>query len=113
MKTYEALIILEGVSKDEDAKDLIEKIQKDIEHTGGRVEKIQRLGQRAYARTTAKRSAGYYVNIIFKGPASAVKELDAKFHLEPNIFRWQFTEPMPEPPPRRRREGAETVSARE
>lgn len=113
MKTYEGLFILDTGGKEESAKDIIDKIQKNIEQAGGRVEKLQRMGQRPFARETKKRSAGYYVNFIFQAPPAAIAELDARFHLEPEVFRWQFTQPMPEMPPRKGAQNPEPLSTRE
>ena len=36
-------------------------------------------------------------------PPTAVAELDAKFHLEPEVFRWEISVAPPEPPPRKPR----------
>ena len=103
MKIYEGLFILEATGKEEVSKELVDKIQKHIEHAGGRVDKVQRMGARQFARDTDKRSAGFYVNFVFNAPPTAIAELDAKFHLDPEIFRWQLSVQPPEPPPRKPR----------
>jgi len=92
LKAYEALFILDTAGQEQVSKDLIEKIQKEIEQAGGRVETVQKMGARPFARTTQKRSSGFYVNYLFHAPPGAIAALDAKFHLEPEIFRWQFLE---------------------
>ena len=92
MKAYEALFILDSAGKEEVSKDLLDKIQKEIEQAGGRVETVQKMGAKPFARTTHKRSAGFYVNYLFQAPPQAIAELDAKFHLDTEIFRWQFLE---------------------
>ena len=102
MKTYEGLFILDTGGKEEVSKELVDKLQKSIEHVGGRVDKVQRMGARPFARDTRKRSSGFYVNFVFDAPPKAVAELDAKLHLETEVFRWQFTE-LIEPPPRKPR----------
>ena len=103
MKTYEGLFIVDTAGKEEMSKELVEKIQKSIEHAGGRVDKVQHMGTRPFARDTHKRTSGYYVNFIFDAPPTAVAELDAKFHLEPEVFRWEISVAPPEPPPRKPR----------
>jgi ribosomal protein S6 len=57
--------------------------------------------------TVSTRTAGYYVNFIFEAPPKAIAELDAKFPMEADVFRWQITEPMPEMPEREPRMKAE------
>jgi len=96
LKKYEGLFILDVVGKEDAEKELIERIQKDIELTGGRVETVQKMGPKPFARNSAKRSAGHYVNVIFAAPAKAIAELDAKFNLDTEMFRWQITEVIPE-----------------
>jgi len=103
LKTYEGLFILDTGGKEEVSKELVDKLQRSIEHAGGHVDKVQRMGARPFARDTRKRSSGFYVNFIFDAPPKAIAELDGKLHLETEVFRWQFTEMPPEPPPRKPR----------
>lgn len=113
MKKYEGLFILDIAGREDAEKEIVERIQKAIEHAGGRVETVQRMGSRPFARTSRRRTAGYYVNFIFTAPPNAITELDAKFHLETDVFRWLFTEAMPEMPVREPRAMAETGAERE
>ena len=108
MKTYEGLFIFDTGGKEEVSKELVDKVQKAIEQAGGRVDKVQRLGARPFARDTRKRTSGYYVNFIFDAPPTTVAELDAKLHLETEVFRWHFSVAPPEPPPRKPRRIPET-----
>ena len=104
MKKYEGLFILDVVGREDAEKDIIDRIQKDIEQAGGSVETVQKMGQKPFARTTAKRSAGHYVNVIFHAPPTAITQLDAKFQLDTDVFRWHITEFDPEPERKPRRE---------
>lgn len=113
MNKYEGLFILDASSKEENIKKTIEKIQQDIEQAGGSVTTVQKMDQRPFARVTSKRGAGYYVNFVFQAPPKAVAELDAKLHLDTEVFRWQFTLAVPEQPVRKRRAPAEAAEARE
>jgi small subunit ribosomal protein S6 len=103
LKTYEGLFILDAGGKEDVSKELMDKLQKSIEQAGGRVDKVQRMGARSFARDTRTRTSGFYVNFIFDAPPKAVAELDAKLHLEPEVFRWLFSVMPPEPPPRKPR----------
>ncbi len=111
MKKYEGLFILDVVGREDAEKEIIDRIQKDIEQAGGKVETVQKMGQKPFARTTAKRSAGHYVNVIFHAPAKALAQLDTKFHLDADVFRWHMTEFIPEPERKPRREPVESASA--
>jgi len=104
LKKYEGLFILDVVGREDAEKEIIDRIQKDIEHAGGKVETVQKMGQKPFARSTSKRTAGHYVNVIFHAPGKAITELDVKFHLDADVFRWQITENVPEPERKPRRE---------
>jgi ribosomal protein S6 len=72
VKKYEGLFILEVAGKEEDVgkRDSLTRIQKTIEQAGGRVETVQRMGPRPFARDLAQAHApGYYVNYRFPCPA--------------------------------------------
>ena len=96
MNKYEGLFILDSAAQEQAVKEIIGRIQKDIEQAGGHVEKVNKLGQHPFARPTEKRSAGQYVNVLFEAPSKAVGELDAKLHLDTDVFRWLFTTVVPE-----------------
>jgi ribosomal protein S6 len=114
LNKYEGLFILQSAatSKEEQVKEAVEKVQNIIEQAGGRVATVQKMGQRPFAREGGKQGMGFYVNYIFLAPPAAIAELDARFHLDPDVFRWQFTRAQP---PRReakrkpRQKSAETV----
>ena len=109
MNKYEGLFILEPTVKEEALKLAIDKIQDAIKNVGGRVSNVQKLDQRAFARSTSKRQSGYYVNFLFEAPQKAIAELNAKFGLETGLVRWQFTlHVVEELPVRRRTESQES-----
>jgi ribosomal protein S6 len=84
-------LIVDVIGREEAEKDIIDRVQKEIEQVGGFVETVQKMGAKPFARATSKRSAGHYINIIFRAPPQAIAALDAKFHLDTDLFRWQFT----------------------
>jgi ribosomal protein S6 len=112
VKKYEGLLILEVGGQEDAEKLIIERVQKEIEAAGGSVETVQKMGPKPYARTTAKHSSGNYVNVIFNAPGKALAALDAKFHLDTEIFRWQFTEVVPEKPRKERKGQPVTAETR-
>jgi small subunit ribosomal protein S6 len=110
LKKYEALFILDAAIQEEAVKEIIDRIQKDIEHAGGHVETVQKMGQRPLARDMKQRSAGYYANFIFSVPPKAIHGLDAKFHLETDLLRWHMTDFVPEPVRKKRTQPATALS---
>jgi len=114
LNNYEGLFIFNASAKEEELKEVIGRVQKGIEQAGGRVDKVQKMGERPLARTMKKASSGYYVNLIFSMPTQAVAELNAKLKLDADVYRWQFTRAVEEKeyPKRKRREKKESNNAR-
>jgi ribosomal protein S6 len=99
MKKYEGLFILNLSGKEEGAKDALEKISNEITQAGGKVETVQKMDRKAFARVADKRhSSGFYANIIFSGTPTIVAQLKKKFSLNEEVFRVLFTI-LPEPKP--------------
>ena len=99
MKRYEGLFILNTAGKEETLQDTIDKISNEISHAGGKVETVQKMDKKHYARVADKKhSAGYYVNIIFNAAPTVVATLRSKFSLNEDVFRVLFTQ-SPEPKP--------------
>jgi ribosomal protein S6 len=101
MKKYEGLFILNLSGKEDAAKDVLDAISNEIVHAGGKVETVQKMDRKAFARVADKRhSAGFYANVIFSGTPTIVAQLQKKFSLNEEIFRVLFTllpEPKAEP----------------
>jgi ribosomal protein S6 len=92
VKRYEGLFILETAAKEEGLKDSIDKISAEITSAGGKVETVQKMDKRSYARVANKKhSAGYYVNVIFESNPSAIDQLKHRFAMNEEVFRVLFT----------------------
>ena len=92
MKRYEGLFILNTAGKEEGIKDTIDKIPAEIAAVGGKVETVQKMDKRPFARVTDKRnSSGFYLNIIFEGQPATVAQLRSRFVLSEDVFRVLFT----------------------
>jgi ribosomal protein S6 len=99
MKKYEGLFILNLAGREEGVKDALDKISADITTAGGKVETVQKMDKKSFARVADKKhNAGFYANVIFTGAPSVVSALKNKFSLNEEVFRVLFTE-MPEPKP--------------
>jgi ribosomal protein S6 len=93
VRRYEGLFILETTGKEEGIKDTIDKISADITAVGGKVETVQKMDKRSFARVANKKhNAGFYVNIIFESAPSAIEQLKHRFTLNQEVFRVLFSE---------------------
>ena len=112
MNKYEGLFILDSSAKEEVLKQAMDKVQDMIKATGGKVITVQKLETHPFARGGGQRQTGYYVNFIFDAPATAVKELNSRFHLEGGVYRWQFTLRPEEDKKRKKRNKPEEAATR-
>lgn len=111
MKRYEGLFILNGnlssTGKDDGVTLALDRITKEIEAAGGKIEGTQKMDKRPFTRVADKKnSAGHYVNVIFQSPGAALVSLQQKFGLNEDVFRVLFTIA---PPPK---EGAAALAAK-
>jgi len=99
VKRYEGLFILNSAAKEEGIKDTLDKISADITAAGGKVETVQKMDRKNYARIADKKhTAGFYANVIFTSAPAAIAALRSKFSLNEEVFRVIFTS-SPEPKP--------------
>ena len=93
MKRYEGLFILNTAGKEENVKDALDTISNDIVALGGKVETVQKMDRKPFARVADKRHAsGFYANVIFTGAPAVIAQLQKKFALNTEVFRVLFTE---------------------
>jgi len=99
VKRYEGLFILDTAGKEETIKDTIDKISADITSAGGKVETVQKMDKRSFARVANKKySSGFYVNVIFEAQPAAIEQLKHRMALNSEIFRVMFSNaPAPKP----------------
>lgn len=93
MKRYEGLFILNTAGKEESVKDALDTISNDIVALGGKVETVQKMDRKPFARVADKRHAsGFYANVIFTSAPAVIAQLQKKFALNTEVFRVLFTE---------------------
>lgn len=99
MKRYEGLFILNTAGKEEGLKELIDKVSAEIVAAGGKIETVQKMDKRPFARVVDKRhTSGFYVNVIFEGTTSVVATLRSRLALNEDVLRTLFTvAPAPKP----------------
>jgi len=97
MKRYEGLFILNTAGREDGVKDVLDKISAEISAAGGKVETVQKMDRKHFARVADKKhTAGFYANVIFSGAPTIISQLNTKFSLNEEVFRVLFTE-SPEP----------------
>jgi ribosomal protein S6 len=99
VKRYEALFILDTAGKEESIKDNIDKLSAEITSLGGKVETVQKMDKKSFARVANKRhSAGFYANVIFEAEPAVLEQLKHRLAMNGEVFRVLFTNaPVPKP----------------
>jgi ribosomal protein S6 len=83
--------------KDDGVKDALDKITAELEAAGVKIETVQKMDKKPFARVAdRKHSTGYYVNIIFECEPEVIPGLRSRFTLNEDVFRVLFTV-APEP----------------
>jgi ribosomal protein S6 len=85
-KKYEALFALDTRGKEESAKEIIERIEKDLAAGGASVEQTQRLEKRELAYEHNHLKQAYYVNFVIETEPSKIVELKEKFQLDADVM---------------------------
>ncbi|MGO8765872.1 MAG: 30S ribosomal protein S6 [Limisphaerales bacterium] len=99
MKRYEGLFVLNMAGREDGVKDTLDKISAEIVAAGGKVETVQKMDRKHFARVVDKKHvAGFYANVIFTGAPAIIGQLRHKLALNEEVFRVMFTE-SPEPKP--------------
>jgi ribosomal protein S6 len=99
VKRYEGLFILNTAAKEEGIKDVIDKVSAEIASAGGKVETVQKMDKKHFARVADKKhTAGFFVNVIFDCPETATAQLRQRLAANDEIFRVLLTiAPAPKP----------------
>ncbi|HEY8900739.1 MAG TPA: 30S ribosomal protein S6 [Chthoniobacterales bacterium] len=84
-KRYEALLVLNTRGKEDSAKDIIERLEKDFAAEGVTVEQVQRLERREFAYEHNHQKSGYYVNFIIETDPVTLEKLRGKFKLDADV----------------------------
>lgn len=88
MKKYEGLFILNLAGREESLKEVIDRVTAELTGAGCKVETVQKMDRRTFARAASKKvTGGYYVNFIFGAETSVVPQLRSRFALDQDVYR--------------------------
>lgn len=87
---YEALLVLNTQAKEENVKEMIERLESEFEKEGARVEQVQKMDKRHFAYMAGALDSGYYVNFILNADPQSIVRLRSKFKLDPDVYRQHY-----------------------
>ena len=80
MRKYEGLFILNSAAQEMGIAEAIEKVSAEIVAEGGRIDNVQKMDKRNFARVANKKNqSGYYVNITFEVPGESIQKLNKAY----------------------------------
>jgi ribosomal protein S6 len=82
---YEALVGLDTRSKEENVKEIIERLEKVFASEGAEIEQVQRLEKRELAYEHNHMKSAYLVNFIFDAEPETIDRLKAKLKLDGDV----------------------------
>jgi ribosomal protein S6 len=89
-RRYEALLVLNTQAKEENVKEMIERLESEFEKEGAKVEQVQKMDKRHFAYMAGALDAGYYVNFILNADSRLITRLRTKFKLDPDVYRQHY-----------------------
>jgi ribosomal protein S6 len=98
MKKYEGLFILNLAGREDSLKDVIDRVTAELTNAGCKVENVQKMDRRTFARAASKKiTGGYYVNFVFSAENTVVPQLRNRFVLDQDVYRVLVTAAPPAP----------------
>jgi len=88
MNSYELMYIIPSQSTDEEKEALIAQVNGMIEKDGGKIESVERVGNKKLAYEIQKKREGYYVLVNFTADSSVPNKLGSLLAITSNILRY-------------------------
>src|SRR6059036_1556047 len=92
---YEALLVLNSQGKEDTIKEIIDRLESDFQKEGAQIEQVQKMDKRQFSYVAGPLDSGYYVNFVFFPDPREIAKLQAKFKLDPEVYRQNY-ERLPE-----------------
>src|SRR5437867_9628308 len=90
-RRYEGLLVLNAQGTEESVREIIDRLESEFKNEGAEVELVQKMDKRQFTYVTGPLEAGYYVNFVFRAEPDLVPKLRAKFKLDPEVYRQDYS----------------------
>jgi ribosomal protein S6 len=87
---YEALLVLNTQAKEDNVKEMIERLESEFEKEGAHVEQVQKMDKRHFSYAAGPLDSGCYVNFILNADPGSIVRLRSKFRLDPDVYRQHY-----------------------
>ena len=87
---YEALLVLNTQGKDDNLKDIVDRLEAGFQKEGAEIEQVQKMDKRQFSYAAGELEAGYNVNFIFHAEPDLISKLQSRFKLDPEVYRQHY-----------------------
>src|SRR5260370_13293539 len=84
---YEALLELNAQGKEDTVREIIERLESEVQKEGAQIEHVQKMDKRHFSYVDGPLDSGYYVNFVFNADQALITKRRAKFKLDPGEYR--------------------------
>jgi len=88
MRNYEIIFIVRPDVTEEDVDKLIAQMEGVVASTGGKLEKVEKLGRRRLAYRVKKQREGLYVLFRLQGSGDTVKEFERRLKVIDTVIKY-------------------------
>ena len=88
MRKFETLLLLSPELSADNREGIINALTAIIEREKGAMEEVDNWGMRDLAYPVRKLMRGYYVRLVYQGPAPLVAELERNIRITDGIFKF-------------------------
>ena len=99
MKQYDGLFILKRIGHEEDLDKVIDGVSSCIADAGGKVTSIEKMGSKTFERVADNKfKNGFYFSALFEISAEGLKQAQAEWRENHDIFRSFICRAVKRPP---------------
>jgi small subunit ribosomal protein S6 len=88
MRKYEIIFLIRPDVAEEEVDKLITQMEGVVTGTGGKVEKVDKMGRRRLAYRVAGHREGHYVLFLLEGPGDTVKEFERRLKVTDAVIKY-------------------------
>ena len=87
MRTYQLSLVLSGKTSEAEQKKILDKVERNIESAGGKIEKNDKVGKKTLAYPIKKEKVGVYYFLDIEVPEEEMQALNRAIEVDDNVLR--------------------------
>lgn len=87
---YEALLVLNTQGREENVKEIVDRLESEFQKEGAEIEQVQKMEKRPFSYVAGPLDSGFYVNFVFRADPRLIAKLRSKFELDPEVYRQHY-----------------------